>query len=84
MYIKALSILALSGLIAGAAISNADAQPRRVPMPPQAPAIVDPWLAANGQTAIDLQSGYDSYDQGNHTHGAFGHEGHGGGHGGRR
>lgn len=79
MHMKALSILVFSGLIAGAAISNADAQPRRVP-PPQGPAILYPQAADNGQTAIDLQSGYDSYDQGNHAHS---HEGHGG-HGGRR
>lgn len=81
MHIKALSILVFSGLIAGAAISSADAQPRRMPAP-QGPAILYPEAADNGQTAIDLQSGYDSYDQGNHTH--SGHEGHGGGHGGRR
>ncbi|MDF2994594.1 MAG: hypothetical protein K0R27_231 [Xanthobacteraceae bacterium] len=81
MHMKAISILVLSGLIAGAAISNADAQSRRVPLPPEAPAIVDPWLAANGETAIELQSGYD---QGNHTHEHHDMGGHGGGHGGRR
>ncbi len=84
MYLKALPILLFSGLIAGAALSNADAATvRRVPLPPQYEAYgADPWAAANGDTAIELQSGDD---QGNHefSHGDGvheGHSGHGGGH----
>ena len=86
MYIKALPILLFSGLIAGAAISNADATTvRRVPLPPQYEAYgADPWAAANGDTAIELQSGSD---QGNHefSHESAGQGAHGGGsHGGGR
>lgn len=85
MYVKTLSMLLVSGLVAGAAVTSADAAPlRRVPVQQTNP--FDSWLAANGQTAIDLQSGYDGYDdQGNHEfshHDAVhdgGHDGHGGG-----
>jgi hypothetical protein len=86
MYLKALPILIFSGLIAGAALSNADAATvRRVPLPPQYEAYgADPWAAANGDTAIDLQS---DDDQGNHefSHHDAVHDGaHGGSHGGGR
>lgn len=84
MYLKALPILIFSGLIAGAAISNADAAPvRRVPMPPQYEA-VNPWIADNADTAIDLQSDSDvgHHDFGHHD---LGHDGgRGGSHGGHR
>ena len=84
MHIKAISILLVSGLIAGAAITSADAATfRRVPVQQTQVNPFDSWLAANGQTAIDQQSGYD---QGNHefSHGDSVHDAHGGHGGGRR
>lgn len=84
MYVKALSIVLVSGLVAGAAVSTADAATlRRVPVQQTQVNPFDSWLAANGQTAIDLQSGYD---QGSHefSHGDGVHEGHSGNGGGRR
>jgi hypothetical protein len=85
MYVKALSMLLVSGLVAGAAVTSADAAPvRRVPVQQTQVNPFDSWLAANGQTAINLQSGFDGYDdQGNHE---FSHHDavHDGGHGGHR
>jgi hypothetical protein len=85
MHIKTLSILAVSGLIAGAAISSADAAAIRPSQPQSQTSDMDSWLAANGRMAIRQQS------EDNHSHhhggdlGAHGAEGGGGSsHGGGR
>ena len=83
MHVKPLWILLFSGLIVGGAVSSASAAPLRYV--PQAARhggyIVDPWLAANGNKAIEQESdssGSDDSGLGNHAH----HEAdHGGGHG---
>jgi hypothetical protein len=66
MHIKTLSILAVSGLIAGAAISNADAAAIRPAQPQSQASEMDSWLAANGRMAIRQQSD----DNHSHHHGA--------------
>jgi hypothetical protein len=86
MHVKPLWILLVSGLIVGGAISGASAAPLHYV--PQAARhggyIVDPWMAANNNKAIELESDSSASDDsglGNQGH----HEaGHGGGHGGRR
>jgi uncharacterized membrane protein YgcG len=66
MHIKALSILLVSGVIAGATISSADAAMGGAPVQPQHQANgMTSWMAANGRMAIRLQSG----DNQHHHHG---------------
>ncbi|QJP13573.1 hypothetical protein G3545_07835 [Starkeya sp. ORNL1] len=67
MHSKTLSVLLLSGLIAGAAISSADAASMGgAPVQPQYQANdMTSWMAANGSMAIRQQSGENQH----HHHG---------------
>jgi hypothetical protein len=71
MHSKTLSILVISALMAGAAISDADgATLAGAPAQPQYQANdMASWLAANGRMAIGLQSG----DNQHHHHGDGAH-----------
>lgn len=87
MHVKHLSILLVSGLIAAGAVSSASAAPLHYV--PQAARhggyIVDPWMAANTNRAIEQESDSSGSDDGGGLGGHPNHDtGHGGGHGGRR